>query len=74
MRGSRAAVLWGEMESGAVDAEHGRKVYRCVENLLHGLAVYSGVGAVARLGGVAGLALWVLAGVGVLAPLVLAVR
>ena len=58
---------------GTVDSETSRKVFVYFENLSHGLAVYSGLVTVARLGSLVGPLLYLLLGMGLLAPLVYSV-
>ena len=61
------------MTCGTVDSETTRKVYIYFENLLHALALYSGVVVVARLASLVGILLYILTGMSILAPLVYSV-
>ena len=58
---------------GTVDSETSRKVFVYFEQLTHGLAVYAGLVTVARLGSLVGPLLYLLLGMGLLAPLVYSV-
>jgi len=58
---------------GTVDSETSRKVYIYFENLLHALALYTGVVVVGRLGSLVGILLYILTGMSILAPLVYSV-
>ena len=56
-----------------MDSETSRKVYIYFENLLHALALYTGVVVVGRLGSLVGILLYILTGMSILAPLVYSV-
>ena len=60
------------LTSGSVDSETSRKVYHFVQNLFHGLSMYTSVVIVGRLAGVVGPLLWILCGMSLLAPIVFA--
>ena len=49
------------------------KIYQCMVNLFHGVAVYTGVVMVCKLAGLVGLLLYVLTGMAVLAPIVFSI-
>jgi len=61
------------LTSGTVDSENTRKVFYFMENLFHGLAVYSGLVVVGRLAGIVGTLIWILLGMSILAPVIFAV-
>jgi hypothetical protein len=54
---------------GTPDHETTRKIFQFAENLFHGLAVYSGLVVVGRLGAVVGALLYILSGMAILIPL-----
>ena len=61
------------LTSGTVDSQTSKVVFIYFENLLEALAMYSGVVVVGRLASLVGPLLYILGGVGVLAPLVYSV-
>jgi len=58
---------------GTPDHETTRKIFQFIENLFHGLAVYSGLVLVGRLGAVVGALLYILSGMAVLIPLLFSI-
>ena len=58
---------------GTPDHETTRKIFQFIENLFHGLAVYSGLVLVGRLGAVVGALLYILSGMAVLIPVLFSI-
>ena len=58
---------------GTPDHETTRKIFQFIENLFHGLAVYSGLVVVGRLGAVVGALLYILGGMAVLIPVLFSI-
>jgi len=58
---------------GTPDHETTRKIFLFAENLFHGLAVYSGLVIVGRLGAVVGALIYILGGMAILIPLLFSI-
>jgi len=58
---------------GTPDHETTRKIFQFAENVFHGLAVYSGLVVVGRLGAVVGILLYILGGMAILVPLLFSI-